>query len=67
MQRFRLRSGSGLGAMTRQEADSHMLCKQDSRRSSNKLHDYEERDFGSGLCTREVPDIHLGEKDHYLQ
>ena len=43
-----------------------MLCKKDPRRSSNKLHDYGERSFGGGLCTREVPALHLGEQDFYL-
>ena len=43
-----------------------MLCKQDPCRSSNKLHDYGQRDFGGGLRTREVPVMHLGEQDRYL-
>ena len=51
MQRFGLRSGSGIGATTRQEADGHMLCKQEPRRSSNKLHYYREIAFGGGLRT----------------
>ena len=66
MRHFRLCNGSGFGTMTRQEADGHMLCKQDPRQSSNKLHDYGERAFGDGLRTREVLNIHLGEQDHYL-
>ena len=51
MRRFKLRSGSGIGENTREEADNHMLCKQDPRRSSNKLHDYVETTFGGGLLT----------------
>ena len=43
-----------------------MLCKQDPRRSSNKLHDYGERAFGGGLRTQEVPAVHFGEQDRYL-
>ena len=66
MQRFRLRGGSSLGAMTGEEADGHMLCKQDLCRSSNKLNDYGERAFGGGLLTREVSSVHLGEQDCYL-
>ena len=52
--------------MTRQEADGHMLCKQDPRRSSNKLHTYGERAFGSGSRTRAVLALHLREQDRYL-
>ena len=43
-----------------------MLCKQDTRQSSNKLHDDGERAFGGGLRTREVLALHLGEQDYYL-
>ena len=67
MRRFRLHGGSGLGAMSRQEANNHMLCKQDPRRSSNKLHDYGERASSGGLRSREVPALPLGEQDHHLQ
>ena len=66
MRRLGLGSGSGLEATTRQEADGHMLCKQDPRPSSNKLHDYGERAFGGGLRTQEVTALHLGELDCYL-
>ena len=66
MRRFELHSASGLGATTREEADGHMLCKQNPCRSSNKLHNNGEKAFGGGLRTREVLAIHLGEQDHYI-
>ena len=66
MQRFGLRSGSCLGAVTGEEANGHMLCKQDTCQSSNKLHDNRERVFGGGQHIQEVLTIHLGEQDCYL-
>ena len=44
-----------------------MLCKQDPRRSLDKLHNYAERASGGGLRSREVLALHLGEQDHHLQ
>ena len=52
--------------MSGQEADGHVLCKQDPCQSSNKLHDDKKRASGSGLRTQEVQAIHLGEQDRYL-
>ena len=66
MRLFRLRSGSGLRTATRKEVDSHIICKQDPYRSSNKLHNNGEEVFGGGLRTTEVSTIDLGEQDHYL-
>ena len=66
MRRFGLRGGSSLGTKTRPEANDHMLCEKDPRRSSQKLYDYGERAYDSGLCTREVQALHLGEQDRYL-
>ena len=65
MRRFKLHSGSSLGASDREEVDGHMLCEQDPCRSSDELHD-KERAFGSGLRIREVLTVHLGEQDHHL-
>ena len=66
MRHFRLRNESGLGATTTEEADIHMLRKQDPCRSSNKQHNNKEKAFGGGLRTRKVSAIHLGKQDHYL-
>ena len=66
MRRFRLCIGSGFGVADREEVNCHMLCEQDLCQSSNELHDNGERDFGSGLCLREVPTLHLREQDHHL-
>ena len=57
---------SGLGTPSRQEADGHLLCKQNPRRSTDKLYNYGERASGGGLRTRKVSALHIGEQDYYL-
>ena len=52
--------------MNREEANSHILCKQDLCRSLDELHNNEEGARGSGLHIREVTTLHLGEQDHHL-
>ena len=59
-------SGSGHGAADREEANCHMPCDQDPCRSLNELHQDREGAFGSGLCIRALPTLHLGKQDHHL-
>ena len=66
MRHFRLCSRSSFRAADREEANFHMLRKQDPYRSLDKLHDDKEEAFGSGIHLREVPTLHLEEQDQHL-
>ena len=62
MQCFKLDNGSAFGVVREQEANCHMLCKQDTCRSSHALHNDGEGATSSSLQLREVLAFILGSK-----